>query len=124
MKKEAQPEAEETKKISTKINKNLYIHYDESFEWPNPDDKIRSEKGYCHATKRYIGVLSNGTLVPCCLDNNGSIPLGNVKNNTIEKILKTKRAENMKKGFEKRILTEDLCKKCTYIKRLEKDKDK
>ncbi len=115
---------EQSKKISTKIDKNLYIHYDESFTWPNPSDKIRTEKGYCHAITRYIGILSNGTLIPCCLDNNASIPLGNVKDNTIEEILNTPRARNMKKGFEKRELVEDLCKKCTYIKRLEKDKDK
>jgi len=115
---------EETKKISTKVKKNLYIHYDESFNWPNPEDNIRTEKGYCHGLTRYIGILSNGTLVPCCLDNNGTIDLGNVKDNTIEEILNKKRAKDMKKGFDKRILVEDMCKKCTYIKRFEKDKDK
>ena len=115
---------EESKKISTKIANNLYIHYDESFNWPNPNDEIRSEKGYCHALTRYIGILSNGTITPCCLDNNGNIPLGNVKDNTIEEILNGERAQNIKKGFEKRILVEDLCKKCTYIERFEKGRDK
>ncbi len=115
---------EETRKISTKVNKNLYIHYDESFKWPNPNDEIRSEKGYCHALSRYIGILSNGTVVPCCLDNNGNIPLGNVKEDSIEKILSGERAEGMRKGFEKRMLVEGLCRKCTYIKRFEKGRDR
>ena len=114
---------EETMKTSTKVKKNLYIHYDESFSWPSIDSKIRSDRGYCHGLTRYVGILVNGMLTPCCLDNDGNINLGNVKDNTIEEILDRKRAMSMKKGFDKRMLIEDMCKKCTYIKRLEKGRD-
>jgi len=116
--------SEENKKISIKIKNNSFIHFDNSFQWPNPKDVVRSKVGYCHGLSTHIGILSNGTVVPCCLDNNGNIPLGNIKDNTIEEILGFERATKMKKGFQERKLIEDMCQKCTFIKRLEKNKDK
>jgi radical SAM protein with 4Fe4S-binding SPASM domain len=115
---------EKSNKISTKIVNNAFIHYDNSFEWPDPNKKIKATKGYCHGLSNHIGILSDGTVIPCCLDNNGNIPLGNIKNNTINEILKSPRAINMKKGFQERKLKENLCKGCTYIKRFEKNKDR
>ncbi len=115
---------EESKKISMKIKNNAYIHYDNSFEWPDPKKEVRSEKGYCHGLSTHIGVLSNGTIVPCCLDHNCNIPLGNINKNTIVEILSHRRAQDMKKGFSERKLVEDMCKKCTFIKRLERNRDK
>lgn len=115
---------EETKKISAKIKNNAFIHFDNSFDWPNPKDEIRTDHGYCHGLSTHIGILCDGTVVPCCLDNNGNIPLGNIKKDSIENILNSKKAVNMKKGFQNRILVEDMCKKCTFIKRLERNRDK
>ena len=115
---------EETKKISTKIKNNAYVHYDESFDWPDPKDEIRSERGYCHGLTTHIGILVDGTVVPCCLDNDGNIPLGNITEQKIAGVLAGSRAMAIKKGFQDRKLIEDLCKKCTYIKRLERNRDK
>lgn len=114
----------EIKKKSVKIKNNSFIHYDESFDWPNPKDEIRTEHGYCHGLSTHIGILSNGTVVPCCLDNNGNIPLGNIKETGLEDILAQRRAQDMIRGFRERKLVEDMCKKCKYIKRLEKNKDR
>lgn len=115
---------EETKKVSAKIKNNAFIHYDKSFEWPDSKDDVRTDRGYCHGLSTHIGILSDGTVVPCCLDAQGHIPLGNVLNNSIEEILLTKRAKDMKKGFQDRRLVEELCTKCTFIKRLERNRDK
>jgi len=115
---------EETRKISVKIKNNAFIHFDNSFDWPNPEDEIRTDRGYCHGLSTHIGILCDGTVVPCCLDNNGNIPLGNIKEDSIENILSSKTATDMKKGFQNRILVQDMCKKCTFIKRLEKNRDK
>ena len=37
--------------------------------------------GYCHALKDQLAILVDGTIVPCCLDNNGDINLGNIYKN-------------------------------------------
>lgn len=111
------------KKISAKIKNNVYIHFDNLFEWPDPTDEIRTNRGYCHGLSTHIGILCDGTIVPCCLDNNGTISLGNIKDNTIKEVLSFKRAQDMIKGFRERKLVEDMCKKCTYIKRFEKGRD-
>ncbi len=103
-----------------RIKDNVSIHFDDLFEWPNPKNRIRSETGYCHGLGTHIGILVDGTVVPCCLDNEGVISLGNIKDNTIAEILNTQRTKAMKKGFQERKLVENLCRRCTYIERFEK----
>lgn len=114
---------EGTKKTSMKIKHNAYIHYDYSFVWPNPKHEIRTQKGYCHGLSTHIGILVDGTVVPCCLDNDGTIPLGTITEKKLVDILSDSRAVLMKKGFQERKLVESLCTKCTYIKRLERNRD-
>ena len=84
---------------SVKIKDNAFVHFDNVFEWPNPNDSVRREKGYCHGLSTHIGVLSDGTVVPCCLDADGNMPLGNVNQNSISEIFNMPRAVAMKKGF-------------------------
>jgi len=111
---------DEKNKIGIELKPNLYINYDESFNWPNIKNEVKNQTGYCLGLKTHIGILSNGIVVPCCLDNNGNIPLGNIKNNTLNEILNSKKAQDMIKGFKERNLVEDLCKRCSYIKKFEK----
>lgn len=109
-------------KTSKKIKNNAFIHYDETFLWPNINSNIIREKGYCHGLGTHIGVLVDGTIIPCCLDSEGCINLGNIKNSCLTEILNTKRAKDMKTGFNGRKLTEDLCKRCSFIDRFDLDK--
>ncbi len=67
--------------------------------------------------KSHFGVLVDGTVVPCCLDKEGAIALGNVRDTPIEEILNSPRAKNMINGFAQRELREDLCRRCQYIER-------
>lgn len=71
------------------------------------------------ALKEQIAILVDGTVVPCCLDNNGDIPLGNIFEQTIEKILENPTSTTIKKNFENSIITCKLCKTCGFLKRLE-----
>lgn len=119
-----QLEEHETKKISTKIKNNSYIHYDNSFDWPDLNKKVFSTSGFCHGLSTHIGILADGSVVPCCLDNQGCIQLGNINDDSLNNILLSKRAVAMKKGFHEKRLVEDLCQRCTFIKRLEKNKIK
>ncbi|MDP3918391.1 MAG: radical SAM/SPASM domain-containing protein [Nanoarchaeota archaeon] len=109
-------------KTSKKIKNNAFIHYDENFLWPNINNNVIRETGYCHGLGTHIGILVDGTIIPCCLDSEGCINLGNIKDSCLTEILNTKRAKDMKTGFNERKLTEDLCKRCSFIDRFDLDK--
>lgn len=112
-----------TEKIDTRhrrsknITGRVYFHFDTRFEWPSYADPIQGEHGFCHALSQQIGIHADGTVVPCCLDKEAGIPLGNILESSFESILNTPRLKEMREGFAKNHLTEELCRKCTYIKR-------
>ena len=101
------------------IKKNMFINQDIEFTWPNINQNIIIEKGRCLALKDQIAILVDGTVVPCCLDNNGDIPLGNILQETIEEILEKPNVTKIKKNFENGVITCELCKRCGFLKRLE-----
>ena len=67
-----------------------------------------------------IGVLSNGMVVPCCLDAEGNIPLGNIFTDEMEDVLASPRAVALKRSFENRNITEELCLRCGFAGRMVK----
>ena len=102
-----------------KVKENVFINQDTEFVWPNIDNESIIEKGRCLALKEQIAILVDGTVVPCCLDNNGDIPLGNILEESLEDILNKSQTLGMKKNFENGIITCRLCKTCGFLKRLE-----
>ncbi len=99
------------------ILNRLYLHFDTEFIWPSLDLPVLGSSGTCYGLSSHFGVLVDGTVVPCCLDKEGSIPLGNVKENLISDILAGQRAQKILKGFRERRLVEDICQRCQYIGR-------
>ncbi|WP_270981982.1 SPASM domain-containing protein, partial [Campylobacter upsaliensis] len=75
-----------------------------------------SKKGFCYALKEQVGILSDGTLVPCCLDSGGAINLGNVLENSFQNLLETKKFLDLKQGFERGERLENLCQRCEFFK--------
>jgi len=102
---------------SKKLRPNLYIHFDTEFIWPSLNQPIRSEAGTCYGLRKQLAVHANGDVVPCCLDKESVLKLGNIHEGSIESILKSKRSTEIKKGFENHQLVEDLCRKCQYADR-------
>ena len=100
---------------NVKINSTTYVDKDNEFSWPEINDY--KSNGYCYALKTQIAILSDGTVVPCCLDSNGQIELGNIFNNTLEEIISSERYQNLKKSFQDRKPCEELCKSCTFKER-------
>ena len=90
---------------------------DNEFEWPSLGNK--NIDGFCMALKTQLAILVDGTVVPCCLDSNGSIPLGNIYTDTLEEIMNSERFINLKKSFQDRKPCEKLCKNCTYKERFQ-----
>lgn len=103
-----------------KLQNNLYLNSAEKFSWPDIKIDEISSKGFCHGLRDHFGILSNGDVVPCCLDSDGNIVLGNIFKNTIEEILKYERAINMYNGFSNRNKVEYLCKRCGYSEKFNK----
>ncbi len=101
------------------LRKNVYINQDTEFTWPDINKKPIIAKGKCQALKDQIAILVDGTVVPCCLDNDGDIPLGNIFEETIEEILSKTKTKLIRENFEKGVITCELCKTCGFLKRLE-----
>ena len=106
-----------------KLKENVFINQDIEFTWPDINKEVIIEKGRCLALKEQIAILVDGTVVPCCLDNNGVIPLGNIFEESIEEILNRPKSVEIKKNFENNIISCDLCKTCGFLKRLEEKRN-
>jgi radical SAM protein with 4Fe4S-binding SPASM domain len=105
---------------SKRIWNKLYLHFDSRFEWPSLDLEYQGEQGRCNGVVNHIGIQADGIVVPCCLDKEAIINLGNVKEATLVSILNNKRTTAMREGFNNGRLVEDLCKHCSYINRFKK----
>lgn len=104
---------------NTKLEENIYLDFEEQFKWPDIDDDIRSDEGTCYGLRTHIAILVDGTVVPCCLDSDGIINLGNIFKSDLKTILEGKKAKRIKDNFQNRKLCEGLCKRCSYIKRFD-----
>jgi radical SAM protein with 4Fe4S-binding SPASM domain len=104
-------------KKSIHIKNKLYLHFDTEFIWPEMHLPILGTQGTCYGLSSHFGILVDGTVVPCCLDKEGSIPLGNINNELLETILESERSKAILKGFRERKLVEPLCQRCQYIER-------
>lgn len=103
-----------------RIREKIYLEWGERFEWPDSEAEIKGNKFFCYGLKDQFGILSDGTVVPCCLDSDGVINLGNIFNDDIESVLNSERALNMVEGFRCGKASEDLCKRCGYAQRFVK----
>jgi len=97
-----------------KINDKLYLNSDLEFKWPNLDDQIENENGFCYGLRTQIGILVDGTVIPCCLDGDGVVDLGNIYKIPFKEIVEGKRAKAIYDGFSNNKAVEELCKKCTF----------
>ena len=98
-----------------KLAENLYIEYDRMFEWPDAEHSEYEEADvFCYALRNQIGVLVDGSVVPCCLDHAGDITLGNLFEQSLDEILTSPRAKALYDGFTQHVATEPLCKRCGY----------
>lgn len=102
---------------SVRIKNRLHLHFDTEFTWPSLDLPVLGQRGTCYGLTSHFGVLADGTVVPCCLDKEGKIPLGRVQDQPIESILNSERSQRILAGFKSNKLTEELCQRCNYITR-------
>ena len=104
-------------KNSFKINKYLYVNKFHEFIWPDLENNYYEEEGSCYGLIDHIGILVDGTIIPCCLDTKGAINLGNIYNTDLETVLNSERVKVMLEGFKQNKKREELCKHCRFIKK-------
>lgn len=95
----------------------VYLEWGERFDWPDLGAAGENSAGFCYGLRDQVGVLWDGTVVPCCLDHEGDIPLGNLYQQTLADILESPRARALYDGFSQRRAVEELCRKCGYARR-------
>ena len=105
---------------SKKIVNKIYLHFDTEFIWPALDQPVRSNEGSCYGLRKQLAIHANGDVVPCCLDKERVLKLGNVHDSSLSAIMKSERALKIKTGFERGELVEELCRKCQYADRFRK----
>lgn len=104
---------------SFRLAENLYLEREAAFQWPDADaDEAPTQ--FCRALRDQIGVLADGTVVPCCLDHDGELALGNLFTQELDEILASPRARALFDGFSRRRPTEALCRRCGYALRFNK----
>ena len=106
-------------KKTNRIKERVYISLEDEFTWPDVNNPFNSDKGRCESIHQ-IAILSNGVVVPCCLDKDGIMNMGNIFNTKFIDILNSDRYVNMINGFKCGIVREDFCKHCTFLNRFKK----
>lgn len=103
-----------------KLGQRLYLEREREFQWPHPQAPLCHTQ-FCLGLRQQAAVLCDGTVVPCCLDAEGHIPLGNLFHQTLPEILSSPRAQALREGFSRRRPAEELCRRCGYATRFNKD---
>lgn len=106
-----------------KIAPNLIIDTFHEFIWPDLNNNYYSEIGTCKGLIDHIGILSDGSIIPCCLDSRGVINLGNIFTDNIDDILKEERVKKMIIGFKNNYKCEELCKHCHFLDNKQEKKE-
>ena len=116
--KAAYPEPWNEIRSGYKLSEYVFLEYGEHFEWP--DGNGNGEKNvtlFCHGLRNQIGILCDGTVVPCCLASEGSVALGNLLTDELDAVLTNGRAKAIYDGFSAHTPVEELCRSCGYAKR-------
>ena len=104
----------------TRIGDRVYLEHGDKFDWPDLSAPEGGDQVFCYGLKDQLGVLCDGTVVPCCLDHEGDIALGNLLTEDLEQILASPRAVAIQEGFSRRFAAEPLCRRCGYARRFRK----
>lgn len=109
------PWAENTR--GYRIRDRLFLEWGDRFQWPDKDAPEQGSDVFCYGLQDHFGILCDGSVVPCCLDSDGVITLGNIFRQALTDILSSPRAEAMRRGFACHTAAEDLCRRCGYARR-------
>lgn len=101
----------------TRIGNRIFLEYGDKFDWPDLSAEDGGDRVFCYGLRDQLGILCDGTVVPCCLDHEGDLSLGNIHNEDLQEILEKERAKAIYEGFSGKKAVEKLCRRCGYARR-------
>jgi radical SAM protein with 4Fe4S-binding SPASM domain len=105
---------EDTMSRNVKIQDHIFLQNAARFSWPG-QKKLDLAHKKCYALRDHIAILCDGSVVPCCLDANGDMVLGNVFTTPLDDIINCKEAVDMKQAFARNEIVNPICKDCGFI---------
>lgn len=103
------------KDTGVKLADHIFLQTAPRFEWPDGEETRSVDQKNCYALRDHVAVLVDGTVVPCCLDADGAMSLGNVYENDFHDIVNSERAQKIRYGFMNNTITEEHCKSCGFF---------
>lgn len=103
--------------LGARLRHKLHLEFGDRFEWPDMTAPDMGERVFCHGLGDHFGILSDGRVVPCCLDREGVMTIGNAFTDKIGDILSSPRALAIAEGFGRKHAVEELCRRCGYARR-------
>lgn len=107
---------------SLTLAQNVYLSQEKVFKWPDINDPVIGSAGFCYGLRTMSAILVDGTVVPCCLDADGSAPLGNIHCESFGDIIASPTATAINDGFSCRKAVHPLCRRCSYRARFNRKK--
>ncbi len=111
-------------KVMIKLSDNISLQFASRFCWPMADGQPLGDRGTCQGLRDQCAILVDGTVVPCCLDYEGQMPLGSLGESSLLNILAGQRAQQIRNGFIQHSITENLCRRCSYRLRFDRNRAK
>jgi len=100
-----------------RLKERLFINSDFEFSWPTLSGSHYNAKGSCRGLRDQVAILYDGTIVPCCLDAEGIINLGDILSNDLQLIFESERAQKIFNGFINAERVEPLCRRCSFSRK-------
>ena len=97
-----------------KLAERVFLNPADEFIWPSLQAPRQGNPAFCHGLKQQMAILVDGQVVPCCLDGEGVMNLGNLFEMNLKDIWKTRRAQDILHGFTEGKAVEELCQRCEY----------
>jgi len=92
----------------------VFLSQNQRFTWPHAAETDLGDRGFCRGLRDHVAILADGTVVPCCLDAEADIKLGNIHCQPFTEILAGTRATMIRRSFSSRQVAEQLCRRCSY----------
>ncbi len=116
----AYPDTWEENTWGFRVQDGVFVQYGERFDWPDTQADILRERGLCYAMRKQLAVLCDGTVIPCCLDSEGTLALRNLFNEELCDILQKPQAQALARSMRGESELSELCKRCGYASRFTK----
>ncbi len=102
----------------------VYLEWGSYFDWPDLSLPSLGKDCFCYGLRDQVGVLCDGRVVPCCLDKDGDLVLGDLNRQSLAQILHSPLARAIYDGFSAHRASQALCERCGFAHTRLKKKEK